>query len=118
MKSVRGALILCAVSTSTLAQSAGIDPFGVKIGMIVGAESLCGLTFDHDAIETFIRDDARAQSAEFKATYNHVSRTYEKSVEDGIRTAMEAHGPKAAEKAKASMCETVRQGAEDHGFID
>lgn len=118
MKSLFAALVLLAAAQPALAQSAGIDPFGIRIGMIVGAESFCGLTYDRAAVRDFLKTDERTQSSAFGTTFQFVSTTWAKTAKEGLEEAIETHGAEAAEKAKASMCDRVKQGAEEHGFIE
>lgn len=103
IRRVVAAIALIGLSVSARAESA--VQVALDLGVVIGSEEGCGLSYDQAAIENFVASKVPADDMEFMGTMNSSANVTERKVE------------RFSASQKTAHCAQVRRVAKANGFV-
>ncbi|TVR11858.1 MAG: signal recognition particle [Salinarimonadaceae bacterium] len=96
--------LTAAMSSGALAQRLDSMTLANQLGDVLASEELCGLSYDHDAIERFIEERVAADDMSFTPMLRMMT--------DGATYTQD----EMSESAKRAHCAQIRRVARSYGF--
>lgn len=108
MKPIAAAFLFFILPSQILAQSVSLDEFTLaqELGTLLGSEEPCALSYDQDAISTWIDANVDAASMSFAGTLSMMTDAAAFSIVD------------MSESSRTAHCRSVERAAVHAGFIE